>query len=259
MNGEVSFIVECMEMYVLLIALVIFFLNFKKENKMIWKKELGPPINAQYFTLTQFHFDKELELGYLFVLYNDELHCLNYLNGETIWKRKWNQRLQMMMKMNQHLFLSIGGTIQCISFQKGEDIYKIELLNKESSLSMESSSLLFTLDKKFIYSSFQGSIYKMDIKNGKEIWKIKQLIQENVIITMISQEKYLLCFLKGTIFILNSENGKWIKKMELMKNPIISPMSVLKVNENVLLGYIDKIYSLDLDTLEVWSIILILS
>jgi outer membrane protein assembly factor BamB len=228
---------------------------------LVWKKDLTSTTSSSssYLTLTQFHFDKELEIGFLFVLYHEELHCLNHLTGESIWKKKLNgNKFTMMMKMNQHLFLgSNTGTIQCITFQKGEDVYKVELLNKRESTSslLLENHLLFTLDKKYLYSSFQGSIYKMDIKNGKEIWKIKQLLQENSIgvitMTLSGDSKYLLCFVKGCIFILNSENGKLIKKMELMKNSIYSPMSVLKVNENVLIGYIDKIYSLDLETLEV--------
>ena len=54
------------------------------------------------------------------------------------------------------------------------------------------------------------------------------------------------------IHLINFENGKLIKKIELIKNPIYSSMSVLKINtENIIIGYIDKIYCFDLNSNEI--------
>eukprot|EP01080_Neovahlkampfia_damariscottae_P003435 gene3435-6084_t len=218
------------------------------ENKLIWKKEIN---NSKFgFTSIQFSLGKEGK-GKLIIIQNDELYCLNNLNGEIIWNRKLYGKYSMLKILNDYLYISsTNGIIQCIKKENGEEMWKNELNNKHES------NLIFELNKNYLYSSFNGSIFKIDLKNGNEIWKIKNLmnISNSVcnIITLIINDKILYCFIKGIIHLIDIENGKLIKKIELIKNPIYSSMSVLKINtDNIIIGYIDKVYCFDLENNEI--------
>ena len=143
-------------------------LNFGKNNKLIWKKNIYSKIEKKQKPILYFASNNET----LFVADNlAKYYALNINTGEVIWSKNNIAPFNSQIKTFKDKFFVIDfeNILRCFSIKDGKEIWNFKT---EKSFIKSQQKLSFVInDNKIIFINTLGDLSSVDIETGNLVWQ----------------------------------------------------------------------------------------
>ena len=177
-------------------------LNFGKNNKLIWKKNIYSKIEKKQKPILYFASNNET----LFVADNlAKYYALNINTGEVIWSKNNIAPFNSQIKTFKDKFFVIDfeNILRCFSIKDGKEIWNFKT---EKSFIKSQQKLSFVInDNKIIFINTLGDLSSVDIETGNLVWQTptqSSAIYENY----FSLKNSDLISSNNSIFFSNNQN-----------------------------------------------------
>ncbi len=177
-------------------------LNFSKDNKIIWKKNIYSKNEKKQNPILYFDSNNEI----LIVADNiTNFYGININNGELIWSKKHSAPFNSQLKILEDKFFVIDfeNVLRCFSIKNGNEIWNFKT---EKSFIKSQQKLSFIIKgNKIVFINTLGDLSSIDIETGNLIWQTptqSSSIYENY----FSLKNSDLISEKNTIYFSNNQN-----------------------------------------------------
>lgn len=163
-----------------------------------------------------------------------ELKCIDFEDGQTIyWSRSFGNGVeQAPVWFNGCLYVAdLSGVVWCVDAESGSNVWRVKVAGQ-----VVSRLDVYDLSGKnaLIVPAYDNKLYAFDCKTGEEIWNFAT---DNFLNAQpaISEDGKLFVFgnCGGTIYVINSSDGKLLKKSEFDSPLAASPIIV---NGHIFIG-----------------------
>ena len=222
-------------------------LNFSKDNKLIWKKNIYSKNEKKQNPILYFASNNKV----LIVADNHaKYYALNINNGKVLWYKNSVAPFNSQVKIFKDKFFVIDfeNILRCFSIKDGEEIWNFKT---EKSFIKSQQKLSFVINNnKLVFINTLGDLSSVDIKNGNLIWqtttqsssiyenyfslKNSDLISENNTIYFSNNQ--------NEFFAINEENGsiKWKQNLNSNLRPTFADGLVFSVSLEGYLALLDS-------------------
>ncbi len=192
---------------------------------------------------------------------SNNIYALNEITGDFVWQNKDNISEMLLNQYNRQLWsyedniisLSSNGMLQALNKQNGSRLWRIELFdnrdNYEHVLVRDFSSKGCLFENHLYLSNSDGYLYKIDVKNGKIIYKVKI---DNVQTISKSGNLIIVTDSANQAIAFEPETGKFIWSVDLFGPKVkdIASIQTPQVFNDLLYIFTDKgsIIKIDPDT-----------
>ncbi len=143
-------------------------LNFDKNSKLIWKKNVYSKKEKKLNPVLFFSNDK----NYLIVADNiAKLYVLNLKTGELIWKKNNSAPFNSQIKVFKDRFYLVDyeNVLRCFSVLNGKELWQVK--TEESFIKSKKKLSLIIKNNKVIFNNSIGDITAVDLHSGNLIWQ----------------------------------------------------------------------------------------
>ena len=177
-------------------------LNFSKNNKLIWKKNIYIKNEKKQNPILYFASNNQT------LLVTDSIakyYAINLKNGELIWSKNNSAPFNSQIKVFKDKFFAIDfeNILRCFSIKDGKEIWNFK---SEKSFIKSQQKLSFIInDNKLVFINTLGDLSSIDINTGNLVWQTptqSSAIYENY----FSLKNSDLIAENGTIYFSNNKN-----------------------------------------------------
>jgi len=143
-------------------------LNFSKNNKLIWKKNIYIKNEKKQNPILYFASNNQT------LLVTDSIakyYAINLKNGELIWSKNNSAPFNSQIKVFKDKFFAIDfeNILRCFSIKDGKEIWNFK---SEKSFIKSQQKLSFIInDNKLVFINTLGDLSSIDINTGNLVWQ----------------------------------------------------------------------------------------
>jgi len=222
-------------------------LNFSKNNKLIWKKNIYIKNEKKQKPILYFASNDK------FLLVTDSLakyYAINLSNGELIWSKNNPAPFNSQVKVYKDKFFAIDfeNILRCFSIKDGKEIWNFK--SEKSFIKSQQKLSLIINNNKLVFINTLGDLSSIDINTGNLVWQTptqSSAIYENYFSLKNSDliaENDTIYFSnnKNEFFAVDERNGviKWKQNINSNLRPTFADGLVFTVTLEGYLAAIDS-------------------
>ena len=222
-------------------------LNFSKNNKLIWKKNIYIKNEKKQKPILYFASNDK------FLLVTDSIakyYAININNGELIWSKNNPAPFNSQVKVYKDKFFAIDfeNILRCFSIKDGKEIWNFK--SEKSFIKSQQKLSLIINNNKLVFINTLGDLSSIDINTGNLVWQTptqSSAIYENYFSLKNSDliaENDTIYFSnnKNEFFAVDERNGviKWKQNINSNLRPTFADGLVFTVTLEGYLAAIDS-------------------